>query len=269
MQLNYKRIGSGSPLIILHGLYGMSDNWLTIAKQLADHFEIFLIDQRNHGASPHSESQTYTDMVDDLKEFFEKHDIEKASILGHSMGGKTAMFFATAHPERISRLIIADISPKSYVADKHAAPQLEMHSKIINAMLSVDFTQVKSRRDVALQMETILPNKRIIQFLLKNLKKNEDNHFSWQLNINAIKNNVNNILEGFDEKKFNESNALTNFPVLFLRGENSDYIQDNDEILIRKIFPYADIVTIFDAGHWLHAEQPQAFHSAIMDFVFN
>jgi pimeloyl-ACP methyl ester carboxylesterase len=267
MKLNYKKIGKGAPLIILHGLYGMADNWLTIGKQLADYFEVFLIDQRNHGSSPHSNSHTYNDMVADLLEFFIEHGIEKASILGHSMGGKTAMFFAVRYPERITRLIVADISPRAYTLENNQAPQYEMHQQIINAMLGVDFSQVKTRQDVATQMAKSVTQKRVIQFLLKNLDKDENNQLFWQLNVEVIKNSLADVLIGLESAPKSQTQA--NFPVLFLRAENSGYIPVNDDDLIREYFPYAEIITIFDAGHWLHAEQPQAFYSAVMNFVFN
>jgi pimeloyl-ACP methyl ester carboxylesterase len=269
MDLYYQKIGKGKPFIILHGLYGMSDNWLSIGKQLAEHFEVYLIDQRNHGNSPKSDKFGYPELVSDLEQFFEKHGIEKASILGHSMGGKTAMFFAAAHPEMISRLIVADISPRSYAAIANKAPQLEIHKKIISAMRSVDFAKANSRQDVADQMSTIIAEKRIVQFLLKNLGKGTQNALKWNLYVEGIEQNLHRVLEGFEENMELSGKSFTNFPVLFLKGELSDYIKADDEAYIRKVFPYADIVTIFDAGHWLHAEQPHTFYNALIDFIFN
>jgi len=269
MDLYYQKLGKGKPFIILHGLYGMSDNWLSIGKQLAEHFEVYLIDQRNHGRSPKSDEFGYPELVSDLEHFFENHAIEKATILGHSMGGKTAMFFAAAHPEKISRLIIVDISPRSYAAMADKAPQLKVHNKIISAMHTVDFSKANTRQDVAEQMGAFIAEKRIVQFLLKNLIKGNHHALQWNLNVEGIEKNLHRVLEGFEENTALRGKSFTNFPVLFLKGELSDYIKADDEAFIRKVFPYADIVTIFDAGHWLHAEQPHTFYNALIDFIFN
>lgn len=265
MKLNYKVLGQGEAFIILHGLYGMSDNWLTIGKKLAENFQVFLLDLRNHGKSPHSLSHTYNDMVNDLMEFFIEHKLEQATIMGHSMGGKVVMNFALKYPERVSRLIVADIAPRAYATLTKEAPQAKLHLNIINTMLSIDFSAVEKRQDVAEQMLQNLPDKRIVQFLLKNLKKNEDGKFYWALNVEALRDNLPNVLKGVE----NMGTMAATYPALFLKGENSNYILDEDMENIRQFFPYAEIVTIFDAGHWLHAEQPEAFINAIKTFIFD
>ena len=264
MKLNFKKLGTGSPLVILHGLYGMSDNWLSIGKQLSEYFQVYLVDQRNHGNSPHAASQTYNDMAEDLLEFLNDNSIERATLLGHSMGGKTVMHFALKYPERVTRLIVADIAPKSYSSAHSEAPQAQLHLNIINGMLSVDFSKVKTRNDIANQLKDYVPDKRVIQFLLKNLKKDANNRFSWKLNVEALRDNLPHILKGIET-----GSSKADFPVLFLKGENSKYITENDYEQIRSIFPFAEIVTIFDAGHWLHAEQPEAFLNAIKEFIFD
>ena len=261
MKLFFRKYGEGPPLIIIHGLYGSSDNWVSMGRQLAENFEVFLIDQRNHGQSPHSPDHNYQVLKEDLLEFMDSQSIEKAIILGHSMGGKTAMFFAVDYPERVSRLIIADISPRSYKSTKSS--QLLSHSDIIRAMFNVDFYGITSRDEIDEILSKSIPDERIRQFLLKNVKREKDNTYSWSINIRAIKHELENIMDGLSE----DQTEVTGFPVLFLKGENSEYIQDADRKLIYQIFPFADIETVPNAGHWLHAEQPEIFIQKVIDFI--
>lgn len=261
MELFYRKYGEGPPLIILHGLYGSSDNWVSIGRELAENFEVYLIDQRNHGKSPHSADHNYDLMKEDLHEFMEQHAIGKAIILGHSMGGKTAMFFAADYPEKISHLIIVDISPRSY-KDTNST-QLKMHESIIRAMYNIDFYGIENRQEIDDILAKSIPQDRIRQFLLKNIHRSKDNEYSWSINIKTIKNELRNIMDGLDESQA----AITGFPVLFIKGEKSDYIMDKDKDMIKNIFPYADFETIPDAGHWLHAEQPELFLKKITNFI--
>lgn len=261
MELFFRKYGEGPPLIIIHGLYGSSDNWVSIGRKLAENFEVYLIDQRNHGNSPHSIDHNYHLLKDDLKEFMDSQSIEKAIIIGHSMGGKTAMFFAAEYPERVSHLIIADISPRSYKTTNSS--QLLSHNTIIKAMFNIDFYGITSRDEIDDILAKSIPEKRIRQFLLKNVNRTKDNEYSWSLNIKTIKNELGNIMEGLDENQ----PEITGFPVLFLKGEKSEYIQQEDENQIYRIFPYADIETIPNAGHWMHAEQPEIFLQKVRDFI--
>jgi len=261
MELFFKKYGEGPPLIIIHGLYGSSDNWVSIGRQLAKNFEVFLIDQRNHGKSPHSPYHNYELLKEDLREFMDQQSIEKAIIIGHSMGGKTAMFFAADYPERVSHLIIADISPKSYKTTNSS--QLLAHTTIIKAMFNLDFYGITSRQEIDDILAKSIPENRIRQFLLKNVKRTKDNEYSWNLNIRAIRNELPNIMYGLDEIQ----TEITGFPILFIKGGNSDYILEDDKKEIKKIFPFADIETILNAGHWLHAEQPELFLKTIEDFI--
>ena len=263
MELFYRKYGQGPPLIIIHGLYGSSDNWVSVARSLSDNFEVFLIDQRNHGHSPHSKDHTYDLMKEDLRQFMDQHDIDKAIIMGHSMGGKTAMFFAVDYPERISHLIIADISPRAYKEEDSS--QLLSHSNIIHAMFKLDFYGIENREEIDDILAKDIPDKRVRQFLLKNVNRTKNNEYSWIINIRTIRNELSNILEGLSE----DQEEVVGFPVLFLKGEKSEYIQDQDKQLISKIFPYADIEIIPNAGHWLHAEQPELFLKKIKNFVLN
>lgn len=261
MELFFRKYGQGPPLIIIHGLYGSSDNWVSIGRKLAENFEVFIIDQRNHGKSPHTPDHNYQVLKTDLLEFMDAQSIEKAIIIGHSMGGKTAMFFAADYPERLSHLIIADISPKSY--EYTNSNQLLAHTTIIRAMFNLDFYGINSRQEVDDILAKSIPEDRIRQFLLKNIMRSKDNEYSWRINIRTIKNELKNILEGLDENQ----TEITGFPVLFIKGGNSDYIQKDDKTTIKKIFPFADIETIPNAGHWLHAEQPDLFLKKISDFI--
>jgi pimeloyl-ACP methyl ester carboxylesterase len=261
MKLFFRKYGEGPPLIIIHGLYGSSDNWVGIGRKLAENFEVFLIDQRNHGKSPHSSDHTYQLLKEDLREFMDTQSIEKAIIIGHSMGGKTAMFFAADYPERVSHLIVTDISPRSYKATN--SNQLLAHSKIIRAMYNLDFYGINSRQEIDDILAKSIPENRIRQFLLKNVKRSKNNEYSWSLNIKAIRNKLANIMDGLDENQ----PEITGFLVLFIKGENSDYILDEDKKAIFQIFPYADIETIPNTGHWLHAEQPELFLQKIEDFI--
>ena len=267
MELFFRKFGEGTPMIITHGLYGASDNWVTVGKALAEHFEVYLLDQRNHGRSPHSMEHSYGLMRDDLLEFMNAQEIEKAILVGHSMGGKTAMFFAAEYPERVQALVVVDIAPKSYFDVDSFEQETIDHQRIIRTMRAIDFTKVSSRADVETQMNEHLPWPRISQFLMKNLKREKDNTFSWSLNVEALHKNVKEILDGLNPDDFRHGNEVTGFPVLFIRGEKSDYILPDDINLIYNIFPYAEIVSIPNAGHWVHAEQPQLLIKNILYFI--
>lgn len=267
MELFYRKYGEGAPIVIVHGLYGASDNWVNIGRHLADTFEVFLIDQRNHGRSPHSESHNYYLMVGDLHEFFEKHNIEKAVLIGHSMGGKTVMQFAHQYPEKVSGLIVLDIAPKSYVQLAKENKSEISHYSILKAMKSIDFYVINNRNDVDRELEKSIKNIKIRQFLLKNIHRDKNNFLSWSLNIDALYQNLDEILNGMDTDFYHSGDAITGFPVLFIRGANSKYIVDRDLERIETIFPYFEIKTIDNAGHWLHTEQPQELISLIINFL--
>lgn len=269
MKLAYKRLGKGHPLLIVHGLYGSSDNWLSIAKDLSDNFEVFIIDQRNHGNSPHENSHTYEDLKEDLREFMDNHKIAKAILIGHSMGGKTTMFFAADYPERVSSLLVLDIAPKNYSKISDYAPQTIDHESIVAAMVNFDLGAYKSRTEIDKKLSESIKSVRIRQFLLKNLKRDENKKFVWKLNIETIRDFLPQIMDGMDESRFMNGKGITGFPVLFIKGEKSNYITDLDYGLIRTIFPYAEITTIPNAGHWVHAEQPKLLVKTIEYFVLD
>ena len=260
MKLSYSKYGeAGPPLVILHGLYGSSDNWVSIAREFSDRFEVFVPDQRNHGDSPHDEVHNYRVMADDLCSFLDEHNIEKATILGHSMGGKTAMLFAMECPERIESLVVVDIAPVPYhelAADSRIAAN---HAKMIDAMMKVDIGSAESREEVSKALSTEIGSERVRMFLLKNLTRDKQQGFRWKINLPVLRKSLDEIMDGLPYEEVIKKGGLKGFPVLFVRGEKSDYIGPEHQSTIKKIFPTAEIVAIPNAGHWLHAEQPDLF----------
>jgi esterase len=179
------------------------------------------------------------------------------------------MFFAEKYPERISNLIIVDIAPVDYKKLTDYSQSAIDHLNIINAMASIDFSQIKTRSDADEFLSSQIPYKRIRQFLLKNLHRHKDGSFSWSVNIDALKNNLNKILDGFNEDEIQNGLNIIGFPVLFIRGGLSNYITDNDIVIIRKIFPYAEVETIDNTGHWVHAEKPEEFLQIVKNFILS
>jgi esterase len=266
MKLFYKKVGNGKPLVILHGLYGASDNWMSIARKLADDFEVYLVDQRNHGRSFHDNRHDYESMSGDLLDFMEDAGLERIVLAGHSMGGKTAMCFAAQYPNRIDRLIVIDIAPKAYKT--HHRKEVLAHHDILKAMKNVDFSKVSSLKDVDMMLKPAIKQGRIRAFLMKNLEKGDNGKYSWALNLDVLIRELDSIMDGMNEKCFDPSPQEKDFPVLFIRGGKSQYILDGDMDLIHRIFPSAMLETIPDAGHWLHAEQPAAFVRKVREFAF-
>ncbi len=267
MQLFYRSEGTGTPVVIIHGLYGSSDNWLTVAKKLASSHQVFMIDQRNHGHSPHSDQHSYELMKNDLAEFFDQQKIEKAIVMGHSMGGKTAMCFAADYPEHIEKLIVVDIAPKDYFLLNDES-QYNLHHNILRAMLEIDFNKIESRKQIENFMIERIDSLQIVHFLLKNVHRNKDNNqFEWRLNVPVLYDNLDEIIRGVDAHWFEDRLPISNYPVLFIKGAQSNYILPEDYNSIRRIYPDAQIDEIPNAGHWLHAEQPQLFMNVIEKFL--
>jgi esterase len=256
MQLHHKIYGQGEPLIILHGLLGTLDNWQTIAKQLAQHFTVFTIDQRNHGLSEHHPLMDYAALAADLKEFMEAHWIFNAHILGHSMGGKVAMRFALDHPDMVNKLMVADIGIKTYNGG---------HEHIFAAMQAVPLNHIAKRQEA----EDILLQHGIAdfgtrQFLLKNLTRlKETGGFAWKANLQGIIDNYAHILSAVATPHADTYAG----DALFIRGELSDYISDTDWQAIRTVFTHAQLATIPQAGHWVHADAPHLFLKKIDQFL--
>jgi pimeloyl-ACP methyl ester carboxylesterase len=264
MELFYRKLGEHKPaLIILHGLYGASDNWMNLAKSWSSDYEVYLVDLRNHGQSPHSKIHTFQAMRDDLIEFMDAQSIKKAVILGHSMGGKVAMRLAMDYPERLNALIVVDIAPKDYTIDNDE--NVFGHLKIIKGMMGLDLSLLKKREDVNDVLADAIPEQRTRQFIMKNLKRNKDQSFSWKLNLKVISDDIMKITAGFADHNIYRN--ITGFPVLFIRGGRSKYIQDSDKERILEVFPMAEIKTIVDAGHWIHAEQAEQLSEMVLEFL--
>ena len=251
MKLHYKELGNGKPLIILHGLFGMLDNWLTPAKTLAENFRVILVDQRNHGHSPHHSAFNYSDMSEDILELIHELDLDEVLVLGHSMGGKTAMKFAQHHPDYVEKLIVVDIGPKFYPIH---------HEVILKGLNALDFSVVKTRAEAEKILSEFVPNSSERQFLMKNLYWIEKNKLAWRFNLGAITEQINNVGEELFERRFEK-------PVLFIKGQLSNYIKPEDGEGTRLVFPHTEIVEIPNAGHWVHAEQPQLFLKTVEEFL--
>ena len=267
MQLNYKKYGEGPPLVILHGLYGSSDNWHSIARTLSDKYTVFIPDQRNHGRSPHSDVHDFEAMKNDLKEFADALKLDVFYLMGHSMGGKTAMLFAADFPERIAALIVVDISPKSYRDEVEFSAETIDHASIIDALKELEIKDADTRKEVDKALSQKIKSTRVRQFLLKNLERDKNGNFYWILNLESLGKNLPRIMEGLPAAKFNNGTGISAFPVLFIKGEKSGYILDEDYTRIRQFFPRAHIVTIPGAGHWLHAEEPELFLKNVEYFL--
>lgn len=250
----YSKIeGTGKPLLIIHGFLGMSDNWKTIGTQFASEgFQVHLLDLRNHGKSFHSNEFNYKIMAQDVYEYCKANNLEKISIIGHSMGGKTAMLFATTYPEMVEKLIVADIGPKFY-------PQ--HHEIIFEGLNAVDFSKKPSRTEVEQILSQHITDFGTRQFLLKNLYWLEPGQLAFRFNLNIFNQNKDEIGKPLPE------NALFNKPTLFIRGGSSNYILNEDFENIQSHFPDAKLETIPNAGHWLHAENPKLFYEITNSFL--
>ena len=251
MQLNFKKSGSGPPLVILHGLFGSLDNWFSIAKELVEHYTLYLVDQRNHGDSPHSNEWNYGVMVEDLRELLDAESLDSVYLMGHSMGGKTVMNFAVQYTERVRKLIVGDIAPRYYPIH---------HQVILEGLNALDLSQLQSRKEADDLLALYIPELGIRQFLLKSLGRDE-NGFVWKINLPVITQHIEEVGKALEEGTVFEG------PALFLGGANSSYIQEKDLSDMKRHFPNCTWISIPNAGHWLHAEQPQAVIQEIRNFL--
>jgi esterase len=265
MDLFFRQLGSGEPIIILHGLYGSADNWYSIGRELAAGHAVYLIDQRNHGKSPHHPEHNYDVLSHDLFEFMVRQHINKSVIMGHSMGGKTALAFGMRYPEMVDKMIIVDISPLGY--DNQESSIDANHKSIILALQSIDPDLIISREDADKKLQPTLSTPYVRQFLLKNLKRTPDGKFRWALNIQALAENMPAILAGVISETKTDPRNIPQFPLLFLKGERSIYISTRDEEAIHHYFPWAGLEVIPGASHWVHADQPHAFVDAVNKFI--
>lgn len=254
MKLAYREFGTGQPLIILHGLFGQSDNWNTLAKRFAESgFRVFTIDQRNHGLSPHSTVWTYQAMAEDLKEFIDTHQLQNPILLGHSMGGKTVMFFELLFSGIAQKIIVADIAPKAY--EPH-------HDAVLKALNAVDFSDINTRKDAEAILSEYISDFGTKQFLLKNIywREDETKQMAWRFNLATI-------TKEYDNVGVTIPDGSSNVTALFVRGEKSNYVLDSDLATIKSHFPNYRLETITNSGHWVHAEQPEAFFNCVLEFI--
>ena len=252
IELNYKLYGQGPPLLILHGLFGSLDNWVSHARKLSENYTVYLIDQRNHGKSPHAAPWDYPTMAEDLYDFMTQHGIYKSHLLGHSMGGKTLIQFATLYPEMIDKLLIADMTPKAY--EPH-------HTHILESLIQIDLSKLESRKEAKLLLEEKIEDPSVVQFLLKSLGRNDEKNFRWKFNLELIYKNYERVLDKIEIEEEIDTEAL------FIYGGNSNYLVEGDKQLIQTSFPNATFVRLEGAGHWVHAEKPIEFLTQIQKYL--
>ena len=253
MKLHSKIYGDkGQDLIVIHGLFGMSDNWNTLGKKFSKYCKVHLIDLRNHGRSPHSTDFNYDVMSEDLLEYMQDNAIVSPIILGHSLGGKVAMKFAFTYPDKIEKLIVADIAPRQYNSD--------FYKNLLATLYKLPLEDFDKREEIDSVLSSTFKDKGMRLFLLKNLYRNEKKEFAWRFNIDVLLEKVQNIQDA------SFVSGKLNIPTHFIRGGNSDYINSADELLINKHFSDFSIATINEAGHWLHAENPERFYDEVMGF---
>lgn len=247
-------MGQGNPVVILHGLLGLSDNWVTLGRQLAADFEVLIPDLRNHGQSPHDPLFNFPVLVEDLHELVIVEGLKKIHLIGHSLGGKTAMFFALKYPELLDKLVVVDIALRRY------SPILE-HRMLIDAMMEVDLSSAHSRSDVERQLERKVHSLKLRQFLLKNVYWKDKDTLGWRLNLPVLKSSLPFMLEGDPEGK-----PFLN-PVLMIRGGLSDYVTNDDIVAMQKQFPRTSAQTLANASHWVHADAPGEFYRLVHEFL--
>lgn len=254
VDLAYHRFGSGPPLVILHGLFGCKENWRYLARQLGQQFQVFTVDQRNHGQSHHCAKFGYQAMADDLLAFLDKQQLGRVHLLGHSMGGKTAMQFAAHHPDRLTRLIVEDISPCAYSA---------RHQELFAALNRLPLSELTSRSEADRLLHEAVPEPAVRQFLLKNLQRQSGGGFAWRFNLPVLDRHYPELIAALDIA------APINVPTLFIRGDQSDYLPPSLPSEITRQFREVSLETIEGAGHWVHAEQPKPFLQAVTTFLLS
>ena len=254
MELHFQAYGQGEPLIILHGLFGSSDNWSSISPKLAPYFRNFAVDLRNHGRSGHDPQMSYQIMAEDLEEFFRLRKLDWAYVLGHSLGGKTAMQFALSYPQRVQKLIVLDIAPRPYPP---------YHKSILSALLALDLRAYTNRKQIEDALAAAIPDLSVRQFLLKNLARDSAGSLHWRLGLAEINQSYDRLCEGIRDKDRFDG------PALFIRGESSTYLTMEDLPAIQRLFTRAELKTIPRAGHLAHVENPSAFLKMTLEFLHN
>jgi esterase len=252
MNLHYSTFGKGPALIILHGFLGSMDNWVTLCRRFSANYHVIAFDARNHGRSPHDGRFDIGTMADDLEELMDRLRIASASILGHSMGGKTAMQFALSRPDRTEKLIVVDIAPRRY---EH------IHEDLLDALSSIDLTRYRERMEVDRALAGDIQSIAVRQFLLKNIRRDGAGGMHWKMNLPVLREHYHRVAEDVP------AGGSFTHPTLFVRGEHSHYILDGDRIPIVRLFPGAVIRTVPGAGHWVHADAPEAFFNVVSEFL--
>lgn len=251
LKLFFRESGAGQPLIILHGLFGSSDNWYSLSKVFAEQYRVLVVDQRNHGQSPHHQVHDYKSLTEDLNMLITNLGLKNPIIMGHSMGGKTAMNFAVKYPDRLSKLIVVDIVPKKYPVH---------HDSILEGLQAIKLNELESRGQADEILSKYVPEATVRQFLLKNLSRDDSQQFEWKINISVLEEHIEDMgAEMQFEGKFEG-------PTLFITGEKSNYFEKGDEGIIHRYFPSAKIVSL-NTGHWVQAEQPKEFTETVLGFL--
>jgi pimeloyl-ACP methyl ester carboxylesterase len=249
-----RKVGeNGTDFVVLHGLFGSGKNWRSFAGSLEDDFQVWTLDARNHGDSPHADSMSYQQMAEDVARFFAENELENVILLGHSMGGKTAMQLALQFPDRIAALIVVDIAPVCY---DHLHKQL----KLIEAMQELHLAAEMSRSEIEKKLALKIPEKRLLSFLMTNLNR-QNGQFQWRIGLEQIAAGMQELLN------YPELKSVFKGPVQFIGGENSAYLKFEYHALIRKYFPESRITMLENCGHWLHVEQPAAFQKTVNEFL--
>jgi len=263
MQLFARILGHGRPLVILHGLFGMSDNWLSIGKALTRHgFRVHIPDLRNHGRSPHAKTHRYPEMCDDLLEYLDHHGLDKIELIGHSMGGKLAMIFSLLQPERVADMVVVDIAPADY-----RRPENTFHRDLIATLLELDLNRYRTRGKVREELARRLQDGRLAGFLAKNIALDKDSgRMFWLLNLEVLQKHLQHLAIGLEELEFH---APCQVRTLFLKGDDSDYYLPQHEPARLLFFPHSRVVGIARAGHWLHSEQSERFLAEVLTFLGN
>lgn len=253
LDLAWKQYGEGAPVLILHGLFGSARNWHSIARRLGERHSVFVPDLRNHGDSPWADDMSYLAMAADVRAFIDRQGLDRPAVIGHSMGGKTAMCLALQHGERIDRIAVLDIAPVDY---DHS------HSEFIEAMQTVDPALIERRSEADAILSRAIPDVPVRQFLLQNLVA-QDSSFAWRINLPALATNLDRILAFPPEL----ANTRYDGPCLFLHGATSDYVLPQHVGIIQRHFPRARYEAVYGAGHWLHAERPDMVLSSLGRFL--
>ena len=239
-------------LIILHGLLGSGDNWQTLAKRYSKNFQVHLVDARNHGRSPATQVHSYSSMSDDLLEYMNAHEIQKAVLIGHSMGGKTVMTFAEEHPERVTKMIIADIAPRAYSS---------YHNPIFEALKKTNPKKSESRDQVFEVLKSCLgDDKVLLPFLMKSLRREKSGGFSWRFNVETLSNTIDSITKEIDL-------TINTLPALFIYGRKSDYVKEEDLSELEEVYLQLESACLENSGHWLHAQEPEEFYEITSEFL--